>query len=524
MGYLSIGNSQSVHRNTRENLHRVATLAALLLWLICFSGSLTAQKNPEKTACLGETCPAYCKGLTVPKTSLGQCIAQCKASCQPQPPPPPPPVTVTPKFLVMAVAYAPPGCTTGPSGSPSPCGTQNGSSFVDYNSSSANGTKITTKDSFQLGLTISYDHSFLSGLHGGGSYGFQETDSDTTAVSVTKTRTSDWKVQGNGDGVDHGQDQFFLLLHPKVILEKRGSEILWSVTDGGAPYTVYASELRNPSSARASTTQVLQEDGLTTADFQSILDTDPYGGKVVAGGHGLLSTVEANVGTLTAKLPGTGPPAPGAGLDPSRFWYTGLSFPYEPALTSAECNGGICNCDAYSGSLTNDNLSDTTHSEEGQTTVDLEGGVKVPEVYELKIDSKMVWTSSSTTDNSTENKQTATATVTCPSTNYTGPFGIQVWWDSRYGSFVLIPYDPGAVALIHRGQVVNATGKPVRGQLVSMVYGGKTQRTYTARDGSYGFPAWSGAPKFTGKAQIETGNSKQTVDLGVISPIVIKVE
>jgi hypothetical protein len=89
---------------------------------------------------------------------------------------------------------------------------------------------------------------------------------------------------------------------------------------------------------------------------------------------------------------------------------------------------------------------------------------------------------------------------------------------------VLIPYDPGAVAMIHRGQVMNASGKPVRGQLVTMVYGGKTQRTYTARDGSYVFPSWSGAPKFTGKAQIETGDSKQAVDLGVITPIVMKMK
>ena len=524
MKSLSIGNSQSVHRNTGKDLHRVAIVAAWLFSLLCFSGLVSAQRNTEKQACAGETCPAFCGQLTVPKTSLGQCVAQCKASCQPQPPPPPPPVTITPKFLVMAVAYAPPGCTSGTSGSPLQCGTQSGSSFVDYSSSSANGTKITTKDSFQLGLTISYDGSFLSGLHGGGSYGFQETDSDTTAVTVTKTQTNDWKVLGNGDGVDHSQDQFFLLLHPKVIFEKRGSEILWSVTDGGAPYTVYASELRNPSSARASTTQVLQEDGLTTADFQSILDTDPFGGKVQTSRNGIASTAEANVGNQTLEQPGFGPPAPGAGLDPNRFWYTGLSFPYEPALASAQCNGGVCNCDAYSGSLTNDNLSDTTHSEEGQTTVDLEGGMKVPEVYELKIDTKMVWTSSSTTDNITEDKQTAAATVTCPSTKYTGPFGIQVWWDSRYGSFVLIPYDPGAVALIHRGKVTNATGVPVRGQLVSMVYGGKTQRTYTARDGTYGFPAWSGAPKFTGKAQVETGNSNQTVDLGVTTPILMKVE
>jgi len=535
----SIGKLQEMLSRLRCRLLRAGMVGAASAFLACAwvataqtkPKPTTTNPNPEVKACASETCPAYCEQLTLPKTSVGQCVAQCEKSCAlptPPPPPPTPPVTVTAKYMVMAIAYAPPGCTVS---SPTECPSANGTSFVDYSTSSSNGTKITTKDSFQLGLTITYDASFLGSLSGGGSYGFQNTTTDTSAVNVTKTQANDWKVQGNGDGVDHSQDQFFLLLHPKVTLAKSGSTIQWGFNDPGAPFTVYASELQNPATARASTKQVLQELGMTADDYQNILNEDPFGGSVVGatttGFHSPLGSIEATNTTHATFTTGgaTAPPAPGAGLDPNRFWYTGLSFPYEPALTSSSCNnGGICNCDAYSGSITNDNAGDTSHEDEGQTTVDLQGGVSVPASYSLKIDTKLVWTSSATTDNTTENKQVASATVTCPSTNYTGPFGMQVWWDSRYGSFLLIPYDPGAVPMIHRGKVIGSSNQPVSGQLVTMAYNGKTQKTYTARDGSYGFPAWSGAPAFTGTAQIETGALTQKVNLGKFPPIVLQMK
>jgi hypothetical protein len=333
-------------------------------------------------------------------------------------------------------------------------------------------------------------------------------------------------VQGNGDGIDHSQDQFFLLLHPQVTLARAsGNSIQWGFKDPGAPFTIYASELEKPATARPSTKQVFQELGLTDADYQNILNQDPFGGTVASadlhnGAAGILPVAHAT--TFTTG----GTAAPGTGLDSNRFWYTGLSFPYEPALTSPNCNnGGICNCDAYSGSITNDNAGDTSHEDEWQTTVDLQGGITVPISYSLKIDTKLVWTSSATSDNTTEKKQVASATVTCPSTKYQGPFGMQVWWDSRYGSFLLIPYDPGAVFMIHQGKVMNSSNQPVARQLVTLVYNGKTQSTYTAHDGSYGFPALSGAPAFNGTAQIKTGTLTQMVTVGkVLKPLVLQMK
>ena len=471
------------------------TLSALPIWL---PGPLQATTipSPEVKACSSETCPDYCAKKNLAPGRVFACVAHCKNSCLPVTPPDPPPVTITPKYMIMSVLYAPPGCTAG---SPTQCGTNNGSSFVDYNTTSANGTKVTNKDSFQLGVTISYDNSSLAGgaIDASGSYGFSRTMSDGTAVNVTKSQSNDIKEPGNGDGIDHGQDQIVLLLHPSVTLKKHADQILWNFSKGGVPYEVYVSELSDPSTMRPAVAAVFNELGFTTADFQTILAEDP-----LAGGQ------------------------TGAALDPQRFWDTGYTFPYEPTKSApvSSCNNQVCNCIAVQDSFVNDNVSDVTTEDVGQTTVDLTGSVGVPKVWSLKVDTKMIWTTSATTDNSTESKQTATATITCPSTQYKGLTGMDVWWDSRYGSFVFIPFDPGLVPLISQGHVLDASGQGVARQLVKLIYAGKTYHTYTAQDGGYRFPSSAGKLAPSGTAQIETGSLSQQVNAGAADPVVLRMK
>lgn len=474
-----------------------------------FPQRVHAADNPQVLACKANSCVSFCKDLGVTGRQLTQCIAQCRSSCAPGDPPP---ITVKPKYLIVALVYAPPGCTNGPSGSPARCGTSNGSSFVDYNSSSANGNKVTVKDSFQLGVTISYDASGLGILGGGGSYGFSRTQSDSSSVNVTKSQSFDLKVAGNGDGVDHGQDFFVLLLGPTVTLKKHGDQIQWSFTDGGDLYEVYVAELRRPASMRPSTKAVLGERGFTTADYQAILSQNPFGGNVCTAPALQCSVMGTNSGM--AVMDGhTAAPA-NDGLDPHRFWLTGQTFPYQPAINLPNCNGGICNCPVVSNAFVNDKLTNIGTEDTSQTTVDLHASAGIASAWSLKLDTKMTWTTTGTTDNSTDSKQSATATLTCPSTAYTGPSGMKVYWDSRYGSFVFVPYDPGSTALIHQGTVVDANGHPIAGQLVTLSYGGKNQRTYTAPDGTYRFPSPTGKKVLAGTAQIVTGDLKQTINLG----------
>jgi hypothetical protein len=475
-----------------------------------------AGAQSEVKACQQKTCTAFCQKLNVQQKEIGQCVTQCTQSCAK--PSEPAPITITPRYLITGLVYAPPGCTTG---SPSGCGTNNGSSFVDYNTTSANGSKVTTKDSFQLGVTITYDSSDLvGGIGGGGSYGFSDTSTDTSSVNITKTNAFEIKALGNGDGIDHGQDVFLLLLHPSVKLKKNANQILWGFADAGASFEVYASELQRPSTMRPGVASVFNELGFTDADYQAILSEDPFGGKVnTANPNSIAGQAQANTNGEFTTGGNTGP-----GLDPHRFWDTGFSFPYEATLTSPTCNSGNCNCMAVTNSFTNDKVSDNSTEDDGQTTVDLNASVGVPAVWSLKLDTKMVWTTSATTDNTTESKQTAAATITCPSTRYTGLQGMYVWWDSRYGSFVFIPFDPGSVPLLHQGKVQDRTGNPVAGETVKMTYAGKTYHTLTAPDGTYRFPSPTGKPVRTGTAQIETGSLQQTVNIGETQPVVLKMK
>lgn len=507
MAHPSIRRSQSWLCKLRADFSGVLLLAIFAVLPFCSSQSLHGQNSAQVEACKAGTCVSFCADLGVSVKQRGACISSCRKSCQTTPQNPPP-ITLTPKYLIMALVYAPPGCT---SGNPTQCGTNNGSSFVDYGSASSNGTKITNKDSFQLGVTISYDNSSLAGglLGGGGSYGFSETDSDSTAVNVTKTKTYDLKALGNGDGIDHGQDMFLLLLRPSVTLKKNGNTILWSFTNGGSLYEVLVSELRNTSTMRPAVAKVFNELGFTNQDYQSILSEDPFGGTVNTGStttHGALGTLSGGVFTTG----GNGPT-----LDGRRFWYTGWNFPYEPTKASTSCNNGVCNCTAITNSFTNDRATDHITEDVGQTTVDLFGSAGVPKVWSLKLDTKMVWTTTGTTDNSTDSKQSASATITCPSVNYTGDTEMAVYWDSRYGSFLFVPYDPGATTMMHLGQIMDASGHAIGGRLVQMTYGGKTYRTFTAPDGTYRFPSPTGKPVRGGTAEILTGGKRQTVNLGI---------
>jgi hypothetical protein len=72
--------------------------------------------------------------------------------------------------------------------------------------------------------------------------------------------------------------------------------------------------------------------------------------------------------------------------------------------------------------------------------------------------------------------------------------------------------------------VQDASGRAVAGQSVKMTYAGKTFHTFTAPDGTYRFPSPNGKSVLTGTAQIVTGSLQQTVNIGEIKPVVLKMK
>ena len=176
----------------------------LLTLVGLFTLNASAQRcaaNPEVgcthagAACSTADVPqGHCKN--VPGLPRGERECNCEG-----PPPPPKTAKVNPKYIVAAVVYAPPGCT-----SPTPNSACSQPGSVDYTSGSSMGSKVTMADSFKDGLKVTV--SFGNEITGGGdaSFGWNRTTGDTrspvsrspaalksrcpaTATALTMTRT-----------------------------------------------------------------------------------------------------------------------------------------------------------------------------------------------------------------------------------------------------------------------------------------------------------------------------------------------
>jgi len=464
--------------------------------LLLGSGSLCAQVSTCVKNCSSGT--SDCAEIRKENPKLyGQCLSQCEAKCRADNTPPP--VTLHPKYMVLGIVYAPPGCT---STAAMAC---NGSSFVDYAGGSSLGTKVAIKDSFKVGFSATVD-SMQQLASVGGSAGFTGTQSDSYSAAITKTGSLDLKAPGNGDGIDHGQDQVILMLNPTVTLSQQNGNMYWHPGYDGAAmirYEVYVSELRNPASMRPSVASVLKARGLTTDDYQTILKLSPFGGCVSGGRFGGIVTCVGGISD--------GSPSPA--LDSRRFRLTSWSLPYEPPLQSPNCNNGICNCPATTITLKNEFVDESSQESDNEYTVSFNTSVGVPLVWDFKTTTTLTWTDSATNTSTKDSTQTATATIACPSINYTGPTLVQVYWDSTYGTFLFVPYDLSTSTMLQHGTVTDAAGKPVAGQQVDLTYGGKTFHTLTGRDGTYRFAAARGQSVTAQSAKIAVRNVAQTVTL-----------
>lgn len=456
-----------------------------------------------------QICTATCNELKKENPKLypgcmSGCEKKCKAVPTPTPEPAPTPLVVAPKYVVMALVYAPPGCS---STTTNQCASA--TSLVDYSSGSTLGSNVSLKDSFKVGVSYSVDLGPKSVVSA--SAGFTGTQTNSSSITINKTGSHDIQVQGNGDGIDHGQDQFILMLQPTVALTKQGLNIFWDPGLEGQwafPYEVYVSELQRPWTMRPGVARQLQALGFTTEDYQNILSLDPYGGKVCT--QGRLGEID-QCGTVNAPPNGG---SPGSPLDPGRFSPTTWSFPYEPQLASPTCNNGICKCTVLSSTIKNELASSKSTETDSEYTVDLKTSVGVPDVWGLKSDTSLTWTNSNSTTNSTDSAQSATATISCPSPSYTGPEHILVYWDELWRTFLFVPTDISSSVAVHRGKVLNKLGKPMQGQLVNLSYGGKTYHTVTGIDGSYDFFAAPGTKVTTKTGQLKIGIVAKTVSLG----------
>ena len=295
--------------------------------------------------------------------------------------------------------------------------------------------------------------------------------------------------------MDHGQDQFVLLLNPAIAVSRDHNKVSWNVGHTGSSgqlFTVFASELQNPASMRPSVAEQLRKLNFTDADFKRILSADAF----------------------AANLP----------IDPKRYVPTTWTFPYEPALASTDCNGGVCSCLAFTQTLKNDLQTEKASESSLELSISFSEGAGLSDILSFKESNTFTTTNSSATANTKSSSQSATTTVVCPSTTYTGPVFMEVLWDTIYGSFVFVPLSLSAKVTVHEGRVMDSAGKPASGQLVDLTIGTKTFHTFTNRNGVYRFAVSKGQFNSSLKTGVLTvKGKKQTVRFKSGVPTLIRV-
>jgi hypothetical protein len=346
--------------------------------------------------------------------------------------PDPPPATrgrFIPKYQIIAVNYAPPGSAAG--GRPS---------SVIYGSSSTMGTTTAVGNSFKQSYNVSFTStaSILILAAGSGlSFTFSNASGSTSTIDLKKTTSVTQTFSGpNLDGVNHDFDQIWLWLQPHLLaaIDQNNINLTIDAPTSSVAQFLYVSQLKNPALISQQLMSELNSFGITTADFPQILAEDPFA-----------------FGDTTAP-------------DPSRFSKLDIDYPLDPVLPNA-------NATSYNYTVSNamTNSVQTTSQSDYNVGVTLSATVLG---QSLKSQDSWDWTVTSNSTISAATVDSTGFTLGQPSGSYTGPDDLQVYFDNRYRTYYFRPV--ALTAPSFRGVLVESSGAPISGEIVSVTAQGKT--------------------------------------------------
>jgi hypothetical protein len=354
-----------------------------------------------------------------------------------------------PKFTVVSVIYSPPGSSN-----------KGGGSSVDYGQGTTIGVTESVGSSFKQDLSTSASTTLGTPVTGTVDFTITASSSDTTGQSasldIKKSSTSDVNVAGPAtDGIDHQQDEIWMLLSPVVNVQAIGNAVTWSMgmDNNTVPQFVRVAWLNNPSSMPAAVAQTLAAHGITSADYPTILARDPFSGKV-------------------RPVDSLRPPSP---PDPVRFALID-SLTYEPDSNQTTQTY------ALKSDTTNTTGSTASDSFSLGIQVGVSGGFADWLKVSLKDGVNWTWTNTASSSQSSDASQTATAKIVNPSLAYTGPTDVLVYWDTVYKTFLFFP-PTGSPVLT--GFIANINGQPAQAADVVVTVGGKKVHAFTDSKGVY---------------------------------------
>jgi len=132
--------------------------------------------------------------------------------------------TVTPKYYVLTIVYAPPGSQG-----------SNSSSSVVYGSNSTLGTTTSASSSFKQDYSVTASVKVGSFVDGSLRFSYARTAGSSESLDVKKSNTT--TIQDPGppvDGIDHDRDIIYLWLNPKLDVAITSSSAAWTFADGVA--------------------------------------------------------------------------------------------------------------------------------------------------------------------------------------------------------------------------------------------------------------------------------------------------
>jgi hypothetical protein len=337
-----------------------------------------------------------------------------------------------PKYQVVSITYAPPGAKSN---------AQYSNGFLSGTSSSNAATYLSSV-SDKVTLSTGFD---LFGILSGAatqsfSAGWSQEQDNTNSISVVQNLSEGETVMGpqsSALGVDHDYDTIYVWLNPEVFLTVFSPT---SATLNGYGYdardTITGMDVIPLTVGQLKGTQSITDPavtnrlarswdtslgGLQTADFQLILQADPF-----------VANPSFNPNTDTShrfELPEL---ADGTAVD--------LIFNYVPAPA-----GGQPTSQTFTSSYTGTSVEGQTAKDKYTVGYSLDGNVQG--AFFLSLKTMMAVSTSYTYTNQWSNTvtsgttQSANFTIVPPlsTDDYTGPTAMQVWKDNVYGTFMFFP-------------------------------------------------------------------------------------
>jgi len=330
---------------------------------------------------------------------------------------------LTPKYVILAVTYAPPGSQ----------------SSVTYSNSTSQSVSTSVSKTFtdQTSFSVSMGANANFGIFAAdssvtASTSYTQSKDSSSSIDLSTTSTYGRQIYGPANsalGIDHAFDVIWIWLNPLVdITIPPDQSLSWT----GYTYDsrdinemdivpLYVSWLQNPQTMPADVVHALARSwdtsgagGLTTADYATILARDPL----------LNSSFNPNTDTS------------------GRFdLQSGHDFNYVPPPAGGQPITETYSLENSQTSTTGQAVTDTYQVGLG-IDAKLNAGVLIAKVKtEIKIENTNTWVTKHSSQTVDTSKAAASLSITGPasSDNYSGPTRIEVWKDNIYGTFMFYP-------------------------------------------------------------------------------------